>query len=245
MLKEKDEILLNAFIDGELSFFDNLKAKRLLSSNSAAQKYVDDLKQVSISLKDVIVSEQSSLSVDLWEKIDARIDQEEKAEFFLGSRRADSSKEAISVADRVTNFISKGAWSMAGGLVAASITFMLMNQSNTPGTSQNLASGAPVILEQTPKPVELVSMNSNSNRGSSLSRWRRKHIAQQQQLLKRINNQEMPFEVDWMKSDGRVTFIQDPRKKATVIWVKKRNNVNPDRPVVLEREPQLMTPFNQ
>ena len=96
-----EELLLTAFFDGESGFFSRMKARSLLRKNPLAKTYLSELE----SLRDSALPsffdsragtplERDSLEgkpVQLWDRISNRIDQEERAAFFLGERGGISS----------------------------------------------------------------------------------------------------------------------------------------------------------
>lgn len=116
MLSESEEALLSQYFDGECSFITRRRAQRLINSNPLAQVFLEHLTSVGSQLKQE--SALSGVSVDLWSKIEARIDSEERAALYLGERRREP--ERLSLLDQLR---SKQALfgGLSGAAVAASV----------------------------------------------------------------------------------------------------------------------------
>lgn len=158
-ISEGDEQLLMKFVDGECSAWERMKAKRLLNRSPIAQEFVHQCRESSRHFSDVMADvmafgtldgmSKSRSQVDLWERIEGRIDQEERAAFFLGERRfpeAGRQRESSSAFQFLSEFFQPNLLgSGAGVAIAACLAvliwqpgiFQLMNSSPQDSPSQN------------------------------------------------------------------------------------------------------------
>ena len=199
-LSEKDELLLSKYHDGECGVLSAFLAKRLLRDNTAAQHFLRNLENCSR----IIEAEASRVSipvVDLWDRIDNRIDQEQKAAFYLGERR---------VTERVPSLIERLRASQVavGGLSGAAIAAVafLFVYSPRDITSFSVPFNGPSSNAQ--NQFQQVGMGSSS-------------ISTRQATLTQRGNR--PLEVDWMRSNGSLSLIPDASGSSAIIWVRRRS----------------------
>jgi len=253
-LSNKEEELLIGHFDGELSLFQNFLAKRLLQSNPLAREYFGSLKEVAASLRSFKADINVNNKVDLWDRIERRIDQEERAEFFLGTR--DTARSELPTSNWFGQFVNKSVFGgMTVGLATAAVAFVALDNRTESTPNISLGNSVAVINEASQvrfspfvnsdhnvaNQVEYASF-SDSSAYQSLAQKKvsSNNGFRNQKDLRTLKRMEIPFKVDWMRSDGQVSFIQDPRRGSTVIWVNKGSQ-NPSRPIVLEAEPKLVT----
>ena len=208
VLTPKQELLLMSFHDNQCGFLACWKARRLLERSAMARDFLADLKVVSRGIQHGLTTEVPVLQSSLWSAISQRIDQEERAAVYLGSR-----------ADRPVrrSFFSSGVsfgWGLTGGAVAAGVTLLIANSVNysapqfSPSTQMARDGGSFSAVQQgIPQVIDstLVGDPVSSRSGSR----------QRQQSV----------DVDWVRSDGAVRFFSDPSQRSTMIWVKKRSPV--------------------
>lgn len=194
-LSEREERILQRFADGECWFLQSLMAKRLLSRNPAAQIFLSDLKAVSQSLSGYSQFVSSEDSCDLWTRISARINAEERGELMLGKREMRQPQNLFSnLAEMRFGFGAAGVAVAALALIVA-----VLPGTDTVSTPSQMAS----LPSQELSPVSL---------GGSASEPIR-------MISKRIPGS---VEVDWMRSDGRVRMMHGADERAPIIWVKRR-----------------------
>lgn len=196
-LSDKQQLLLSRYFDGECGVISRIVAKRLISSNPAALQFLNSLQHHSDTFRSH--SDTSQGSVDLWSRIDARIEQEERASFYLGNRRVEESQSSLFT--RVTS-----SHTMLGGLSGAALAaialFVVYQPKNilTFSAPQNAAFSA----SQGFQPVAL------SNSAPSISANSFTQVASR------------PMEVDWMRSNGSLALIPDSHGTSTIIWVRRK-----------------------
>ncbi|MBX7138534.1 MAG: hypothetical protein K1X83_11180 [Oligoflexia bacterium] len=229
-LSEDQEMLLMRYLDGECGFWERRRAQKLLTQRTA-QQFVEEFLEIG---QKVALTEQNSPSVvldDLWGKISNRIDQEKRAEVFLGPRRAVADEPGlVSGIAEWFSFASFGRnLTLAGGLVAACLGFVMV-QHRTSSMPAQIAtgSGAQPLSESAlsqalggralqpvnmslPEPIydELPQETFAASAGNA-----------PQALARRPVNEAL--EVDWMRSAGRVKLMRDPEQRSTIIWIRKR-----------------------
>ena len=236
------ERLLIKVGDGEGSFVERAIASLLTSSHPGSREFSREMKVLGEKVQFLNAEPSSSKSLDLWAKIERRINEEERAAVYLGRRDVQVAAEE-GRASWIRQVLSPALFGgMAVGVATATIAFFAF-QPGTPD-SPSFVSGSGVkiasnqIVAEQPA-VDLVSFSSkdrNRNR-SRLDNRDAFRNQRQVRLLKRMDPR-IPFEVDWMKSDGKVSFIQDPQEGSTVIWVKRNDPAT--TPKVLEAEPRIV-----
>ncbi len=255
-LSKGQEKLLVRYMDGECSFVEDLLVKMILRLSINAREFVADLHNVDKATKawaesnvsSAVVGSATAESLNMWQRIERRILQEEHSAIFHGERTPVKEELGLagSIFEKVFNKSLFGG--MAVGVATAALAFVVLDQGGdivgpvgsegnkiailTPADPHNVASG-----------VEFVSYPESSNRANSPRRNPSEEAYRVQRDIRSMRKMEIPFQVDWMRSDGHVRFIQDARKGSTVIWVDRETSKS-DRPVVLEVEPKLFTPYS-
>jgi hypothetical protein len=100
-LSEKQQLLLSAYADDQCSFFSRFLAERLIRVNPDARTFISNLQATSTLFQEH--APNRDISVDLWARIDQRIDAEERAALYLGQRKALPEREAASLFDRLAS----------------------------------------------------------------------------------------------------------------------------------------------
>ncbi len=196
-LSDKQQLLLSRYFDGECGLISRTLAKRLLTANPAALQFLHSLQQHS----DVVRthSEVAETSVDLWSRIEARIEQEERASFYLGNRRVEEQRTSLFARATSSHTVLGG---LSGAALAALALFVVYQPKNIPTFS------APQTVAFNPsqgfQPVAL----GNSAAGMSPNRFTQ------------VGSQ--PMEVDWMRSNGSLALIPDSHGTSTIIWVRRK-----------------------
>lgn len=240
------ERLLIKICDGQASFLERCIGQVLTSAHEGCRIFSRDIRVLNDKLQSGPLHSEtsSSPSLDLWSKIERRIEEEERVALYLGKREVSVEKEESRI-PWLKEVMNPGVFGgMAVGLATATVAFVVFSNGYEKPISQQVASSfaaaVPVNIEpqrNTAEGVDFVTFSDNQNKRRLISREAFRS-QQQMRALKRMDSR-IPFEVDWMRSDGQVSFIQDPRERSTVIWV-NRNNSNPNRPKVLEAEPKII-----
>ena len=127
ILSEKEEMLLVRYFDDEHSFLDGFLAKRLIARSSAAREFMDTLNTIGAiarSERPGILSEDPN-PVDLWDKISARIDEEERSALYLGTRSTRRQEEKVGSWSSLFS-LDRFIWGLSGGAVAACMTYYVV-----------------------------------------------------------------------------------------------------------------------
>ncbi|RMG40037.1 MAG: hypothetical protein D6719_11990 [Candidatus Dadabacteria bacterium] len=199
-LSEKEELLLLKYRDNACGFFDRLRVRRLLDRHPQAGEFLEGIDKACFEYKEDC--KKSAYNPDLWQKISARIEQEKRAEIYLGARRPLEEK-------RLWPAFS-WEFKLAGAVSFAVLALVLVNMyplvSHDGSQVQQTASqNKPVpelMVKKAPPPVKLVSQGAPVQAFSGTRR--------------------LPLEVDWMTSRrGRIEMLSGPRGKTAIIWVKR------------------------
>ena len=188
-LTTKQEKLLCQYYDNECNIFSKMSAKLLLRTKKA-QDFISQQQLVSNN----IVNSKRDDAVNLWDKIENRIEQEEKAEFFLGKRSYKVEKQS-------RNWLPAGAMA---GLAAAMLAIVVMQKD---------------VANSPPKDVVAKTKNSSISR---VNYTKEESIPEGRPIIIENIDSSDVLEVDWVRSgQGRVRVIDIPGSKSGIIWVRK------------------------
>jgi hypothetical protein len=203
VLSEKQEQLLSRFHDGQCSCLSAFLARRLISRSACARDFLSDLGTIKDRCADLARSDCAQ-PVDLWARINARIDQEQRAALYLGARRLETTSEHRyeSLWKRVSP-----RHAMLGGLSGAAVaaTLLVVMSRPTPITSFSAPMAGPVANNQFIQPVAI---------GNSTASGPRYAVAPV--------NHHHSMEVDWMRANGSLKLIPDPTGSSAIIWIRRR-----------------------
>ncbi|MGI6523981.1 MAG: hypothetical protein ACOX2O_01600 [Bdellovibrionota bacterium] len=214
-LTDKQKVLLQRFFDDECVFLTKWAARKLIRNNESARSYIADLQRVNSALCRDFEDVEKNYKVDLWEGVARRIEQENRAAIFLGERKEGTEKRQVS------NFW----WSFSGVTVtmaAGVVSFMLASQPTPPSFEQDHSPNQPQLFSTPLNGAAPNIANVSFGDTSDNSFQRPLHFAD-----------DSAVEVDWIKSDGRVSLIRGRSPKSSIIWI-KRNRRNDD-PYLEER----------
>lgn len=202
-LTDRQQLLLSRYVDGECGLIRSLQVKRLLSTQPAARRYVSQLERTRATLSEYL-SQPNSVHVDLWDRIEGRIDQEEHAAFFLGARRVETSHHSTPRDSIWSAFSLPATW--VGGLSGAAVAGALLVFLYKPVQTVSFSAPKQIALQSSPQQVQPV--------GIGAQRYAQPRVA-------RINRPSA-FEVDWMRSHGSLNVIPDSNGSSAIIWVRRR-----------------------
>lgn len=193
-LSEKQELLLMRAHDGECSFFARWQAQRLLKRNPGAVRFQNSLQALQPLLEDTEEPENTS-DGELWNKIERRIADEEHAALFLGERRFDADPESR---EGGRNWLL-----VAAPLSAAALALFFYFDG---GVNTQAGSGTGAVARSTANTVAAldrqavpVSVTANSH----------------------FSGDSNPWEVEWIRSEGRVRMIQNSRGRVPILWINR------------------------
>lgn len=166
-LSESQCLLLSRFADGECSMLGIFSAKRLLRTNPAAERFLKDLADSRDSVRELAVIGVTSRDINLWERIDKRIDQEIKSQAFLGKREEARSAakgslflfRELPLFKSSPNLVSGVIGGVAGAAVATLVIITLGTPSQRTQNNYNLASSnyrAPRILSSNYSQIQTI-----------------------------------------------------------------------------------------
>ena len=188
-LSGRQERLLSKLHDGECGLVERLLAERLVSRLAAARRFMarlDEARRVMVERAD------GAAQVDLWSKISMRIDQEQRAEVFLGRRRE-------TLVERVVGFVREHrhiAWGVPSGVALAGLILLFVAPSPAPNGGEPLGIAREGASYTAAPTVNLASAGSS-------------------------RSYRAPVEVDWVRGSGRVRVMQDPQRSSAIIWVRR------------------------
>ncbi|NLF24950.1 MAG: hypothetical protein GX589_04740 [Deltaproteobacteria bacterium] len=214
-LTERQEKLLSKYLDGECGALGRLQARRLMIRSAAAQAFAEDLRNVSGYARRWydMQAYESVGRASLWDRVDQRIGQEQRASLYLGERTL-----APVAKDRGWHL----GWGLSGAaLAAACLAFFILpftgqdrNLDSVGGIyakSATLDNQAGGVVPQ----VQTVSAGG-VNIGDPLYSER---------------GYSSQVEVDWLHSSGQVSLIPNKDRRAPIIWVKKPSPLTPQAQV--------------
>jgi hypothetical protein len=198
-LSEKQQLLLSRFHDGECSFISAFVARRLISRNPEALNFLSDLSNLKNYCSRLDTSSRFP-PIDLWERIDTRIEQEQRSALYLGTRTIDYSEESLWQRLSLRHAV-------VGGLSGAAIAVALLVVVSRPSHLMTFSAPAagPATGNQMVQPVGIGATSAPRS--------------QFQVKPARAHN---PLEVDWMRANGSLKLIPDPSGSSAIIWVRRR-----------------------
>jgi hypothetical protein len=202
-LTDRQQLLLSRYVDGECGLMRSLQVKRLLATQSAARQYLNDLKRTRTVLSERLSAPQS-VSVDLWDRIEARIEQEERAALFLGARSVETRNIPTQPDSIWSAFSSPATW--VGGLSGAAVAAAFLVFLYKPAQIVSFSAPQQVALQNSPQQVRPIAMGSTRSSHTPITRLR----------------PPSSFEVDWMRSHGSLNVIPDSSGTSAIIWVRRR-----------------------
>ena len=241
--------LLCEWFDGEAGWLSKVRAQRLVSRNLTAASFVEQLRGISAQTR-ALVDEQFAAGgkVDLWSKIAAQIEIEERtAVYTKRPMSATSSKSkgrgfAEWLKGSVTGARGLGVGFGSGVMTAALVLLTVLpgNQNGSLPTSPsalgsnavdvavaprlNVASGAESV-SYSPFDIQGTDFdlsNEFARSGGAVSRIGRGRNAVREVSAQRAVS---PVEMDWVRSDGRLLVMRDPNESNPVIYVAPRSRM--------------------
>ncbi|NDC37433.1 MAG: hypothetical protein EBZ48_05210 [Proteobacteria bacterium] len=200
VLSDCQEQLLVAYYDRACGVFDSLRARVLLRLSPAARRFIQSVQQADAVFRAGARQVEQSCSVDLWDRIAARIEAERRAEVFLGERSSVTASARAGRAQGFSEWRARLAWGASGAAFASVCGVMLVYT----GVVGGVSGGAGITGAQA------------GFRGSIPTA---SQVAFSPEDMRRVE----PIEMDWMRSEGRVQMLHDPSERTSIIWVKPRS----------------------
>ena len=207
------ERLLMRYHDGECSWFTTRRAKALLAISTEAKEHLAHLQQLAQTVDNF--SHATVTPTDLWSRIERRIDQEEKAALYLGKR----SFSATGGVQRYTGLSGAFTFGVPVAACVLAVSFFVFSGSEAPVNEirQNVASIAVpgrVIESRSVLPVANTAPVTYADPSTGVQ------VSPTAQFVRSHD----PWEVEWIRSDGRVRMIHQSSGRAPVLWIKRHNN---------------------
>ncbi len=215
ILSEKQQLLLSRFHDGECSCVSAFYVRRLLSKNPSAKRFLSELEDLSSQCTTLA---GRSCSVDLWGRIDMRIEQEQRAELYLGAYRPPARPRSI--LQRID--LKHTAIGGVSGAAIAAVVLMVVSRPQQI-ISFSAPSAAPIAPNQLIQPAGITSYGSQ------------RALLYQANPINGHRSIETGLEVDWMRANGSLRLIPDPGGSSAIIWVHPRSRL----PVARRLPPQI------
>lgn len=235
-LTESEELLLCRYFDQECGKIASFRAGRLLRRNCEARQFLESLENVGAQVTAHCheAFEQSGAGADLWQRISARIEAEEHAAIYLGNRSHVPERESLLSRVKMTQ-------ALVGGFSGAAVTAFALLMMVGPQEESKL----PTIARG-----DLGTGSSGAFTQVSLDNGTATRHAQSSRISPRSRSS---MEVDWMRANGSLKFIQNPEGKSAIIWVRRRgtNDSNTKRlqptPIVgatIQNDPNQVIPYS-
>jgi len=143
------------------------------------------------------------MKVDLWGKIETRIEQEERAALYLGQRRLKESKPSLFERIDLRQALLGGA---SGAAIAAALLITL-----TTRPSEIVKFSAPHA-----GPVSGSGIIHQAGVGVANSNTQHPNYLTQNRASRN------PLQVDWMRANGSLRLIPDPNGSSSIIWIRRQ-----------------------
>jgi len=225
LLSDGEEQLLLAYLDGEAGVLRRLRA-RLLLRRPEARSYLESVRRVGAETR-AWAEERNVPTVDLWQRVSQRLDQEERAAKFLGARTSNVVPVRHVWSERL-------AWAVPSAAVAALATvFVVGTEFRVPGGFYSMAG----TVRQEREQLATIEPSDFGLPGAP---------AQTVSLRSSVPSRPSPYlsapvEVKWMRSNGRVQLMQDPENRSAIIWI-RTNPAHRRRSGISEVAPQSRIP---
>jgi len=227
-LSLRQERLLQAYFDSECGAIGRWWVRRLLARRRSARAFIESLgvsaREVAGSIEGGADAQHGGEKVDLWNRISARIDQEERSLVFLGKREFRERAQGI----WRLSWTRPVGWGLSGAVVTAGVAMLIFGQFSPQAQSAFSAAGnsplggsAQANLGYQPVAMDTGGSGLRSEAGTS-----------EQEVPSALSlNRRVPraLEVDWMRSHGRVRMIQDSGDRAAILWVNRDRKLGSSR----------------
>ena len=229
-LSAHEEQLLMSFADGECRWcgsklLGRFKAQRLIARKTSARMFVDSLSRLHTNVVGVV----DTVSADLWDRIESRSEQEERAAIYLGKRT-----ENVAVREResfwkgvMQPFTQVGPqfmWGASGAAVGvtASVLGLFLVTGSLPWSIQggNFQGNNNAVLIA---PAAELARNESALGGGAIETVALKSDDTLRRPAVRFEEPQA-VQVEWMRSRGRVHVINDPREKSAIFWVRRKSS---------------------
>jgi hypothetical protein len=203
-LSNEQQEELQRHYDGENSIFERWKMKLFLARSQPAQRYLHDLEDVSTRIQSYHQSRLENSSISLWDRIERRVDEEDRATLLLGKRRLIQNDNHDKI-DGWRVWASRIVWSGSGACFASILTFLLLNTSSEEANK---------FLNPTGSTLASTTNSSTAAQGEGTFKTVK--------LERSMDLNQAPVEIDWLHSDGTVHLIQSKERQIPTIWVKRQ-----------------------
>jgi hypothetical protein len=246
LLSEKEEMLVMLLRDGEGSFFERLKAKRLMSSSLHAQEFYSELERQSTSIQATLQvgSFEHAVPVDevaierLWKQVSRGIDAEDRAKVWMpdpagrGQRGFDGKAP---LGEGIFGWSTRPSfrYGVGGSVAFASLLIAVFgvvsqkdSQSVISASSQSEQGGNPLVAGafgggQSSSVQSVAFSNQSSGNAPGYAGFAKDLVAASSSSDRMRADKFDPVEVDWLRSDGRIRMLSDGRNGAAVVWVSR------------------------
>lgn len=220
ILSDKEYRLLSKFFDGECGYFEYRRAKRLLEQHQGAAECLALFERLAVGVKSS-KNEAAGRLDNMWDRVSARIEAEERSQILLGKRSLDNNasfawQKIFSKASlqELQNLFGARAFGVSAMVLAATLILVVVGPySNFSNNNNNNVAANVSAPGSKVSGFGLLPVSGRINEKSEEPFTRPQIVEDQYQRA---------LEVDWVRSPGRVKFIQNPRERSAIIWVRRR-----------------------
>jgi hypothetical protein len=218
-LTEDQEMLLNAFVDGEATSVERARAAVLVKNSETARQFVDSIRAVSRDVSASFETEDAQQPAELWQRVNARLEQEARAALFHGARHPEEITGAADIRPKRGWLGAISEWFdprvFVGGISGATVTAALL-----------LLVGNSADLIRPSSEIVTVKVPSAGPAAQPVTAVRAAGMGLMPSMRPVGNSNEIGrrgVEVEWARANGSMRFIQNPGARSATIWVKRRS----------------------
>lgn len=263
-LRPYQQLLLMQYLDGESGLIGRVRARTLLARSDVArefERYYAEIQSFNLENSARQCAQRSRQIEEIWDRVSARIDQEQRGEIFLGKRSA---------VNRIQNFsrglswwsqdlVGRFGWGLSGAALAGLLAFAITApQGDAPkgvvamkgdyssaagsigqGSSVGYVGGGGAVLP--PSSMAFSNLAPVVSANSLIPNSRNVSTGSSPRLIQSQTPQAV--EVDWMRGSGPLQLIQNHDQESAIIWIKRAepgSAARSSRPVIRQsRTPDL------
>lgn len=189
-LTSAQELLLMKYHDGECSRLECWRVRRLLNAHPHAGTFLTELGRTGMCSDALSIHCPSG--IDLWDRVERRIVQEECALALLSHKKV----AGVKVPERkffISPWIARLGWGVSGALVTASVGAIMIEPrsfNDRPGLTLASTGNTPRIVENAP-------------------------------LARTVSTMRSGLEADYLIGGGSVGIIDAPEGRSPLLWVNR------------------------
>gem|GEM_PF-6080973 len=253
-LSARQRELLSRYFDNELSWPRRIFAQRLLRNSDVAANYIESLAALRVNVAEMMQPTAASgeRAVDLWSKINARIDIEERSTELSAvylKQKTVKAKTGKKTGEKSGSFADQYlgyGYGFGAGVASAALVLLtvLPQGGNTGSTNKDSPAGSVSAGSgfnnannnatgdsQATGPVRYSAFDIQGTDFDSSASFRNLNGANSNSGLHSVSNggatarqRVTPVEIDWVRSDGRLQVMRDAAESNPVIFIAPRSS---------------------